>query len=201
MAMVLPEAPCESLAENFGDGVVAPVLWGLILGLPGIVAYKALNTADSMIGHLDHRYREFGWAAARLDDVANWVPARVAGFLLAVSGIQRGAGRTRDALEVMWRDGDTHRSLNAGVIPRHPWPARLDLRLAGPRRYQGVVTDDPWLGHGSIEATAADIRRGLRVYVGACLLFGRAGGRVVGCVAAPCRDAAAVTRAGLKTRP
>ena len=159
----------ESLAENFGDGVVAPVLWGLILGLPGIVAYKALNTADSMIGHLDHRYREFGWAAARLDDVANWVPARVAGFLLAVSGIQRGAGRTRDALEVMWRDGDTHRSLNAGY-PEAAMAGTLGLRLAGPRRYQGVVTDDPWLGHGSIEATAADIRRGLRVYVGACLL-------------------------------
>ena len=160
----------ESLAENFGDGVVAPVLWGLILGLPGIVAYKALNTADSMIGHLDHRYREFGWAAARLDDVANWVPARVAGFLLAVSGIQRGAGRTRDALEVMWRDGGTHRSVNAGY-PEASMAGALGLRLAGPRRYQGVVTDDPWLGHGSIEATAADIRRGLRVYVGACLLL------------------------------
>ena len=160
----------ESLAENFGDGVVAPVLWGLILGLPGIVAYKALNTADSMIGHLDRRYREFGWAAARLDDVANWVPARVAGFLLAVSGIQRGAGRTRDALEVMWRDGDTHRSLNAGY-PEAAMAGTLGLRLAGPRRYQGVVTDDPWLGDGSIEATAADIRRGLRVYVGACLLL------------------------------
>ena len=159
----------ESLAENFGDGVVAPVLWGLILGLPGIVAYKALNTADSMIGHLDHRYREFGWAAARLDDVANWVPARVAGFLLAVSGIQRGAGRTRDALEVMWRDGGTHRSVNAGY-PEAAMAGTLGLRLAGPRRYQGVVTDDPWLGDGSIEATAADIRRGLRVYVGACLL-------------------------------
>ena len=160
----------ESLAENFGDGVVAPVLWGLILGLPGIVAYKALNTADSMIGHLDRRYREFGWAAARLDDVANWVPARVAGFLLAVSGIQRGAGRTRDALEVMWRDGGTHRSVNAGY-PEASMAGALGLRLAGPRRYQGFVTDDPWLGHGSIEATAADIRRGLRVYVGACLLL------------------------------
>ena len=160
----------ESLAENFGDGVAAPILWGLLLGLPGVVAYKALNTADSMIGHLDHRYRDFGWAAARLDDLANWVPARIAGVLLAVAGIHLGAARMAHGLRVMWQDGGAHRSVNAG-FPEGAMAGALDLRLAGPRRYQGVVTADPWLGGGAAEATAGDIRRGLRVYVGACLLL------------------------------
>lgn len=160
----------ESLAENFNDGVVAPVLWGLLFGFPGIVGYKALNTADSMIGHLDPRYRDFGRAAARLDDAANWVPARVAGILLAVSGAQRGVGRVADALGVMWRDGAGHRSVNAGY-PEGAMAGALGMRLAGPRRYGGIVTADPWLGQGTWEATADDIRRGLRVYVGACLLL------------------------------
>ncbi len=160
----------ESLAENFNDGVVAPVLWGLLFGFPGIVAYKALNTADSMIGHLDSRYRDFGLAAARLDDAANWVPARVAGILLAASGAQRGVGRVADALRIMWRDGARHRSVNAGY-PEGAMAGALDLRLAGPRRYKGIVTADPWLGEGTSEATADDIRRGLRVYIGACLLL------------------------------
>ncbi len=160
----------ESLAENFSDGVVAPVLWGLLLGLPGIAAYKALNTADSMIGHHDHRYRDFGWAAARLDDAANWVPARVAGFLLVASGMQRGVGGARRALRIMRRDGGTHRSVNAGY-PEGAMAGVLGLRLAGPRRYRGVVTADPWLGDGAGEATTDDIRRALRVYIGACLLL------------------------------
>ncbi len=160
----------ESLAENFNDGVVAPVFWGLLLGLPGVVAYKALNTADSMIGHLNHRYRDFGWAAARLDDAANWVPARFAAILLAFSGVQSGVGRAVQGLRIMWRDGGTHRSVNAGY-PEGAMAGALGLRLAGPRRYRGAVTVDPWLGEGAAEATAADIRRGLRVYVGACLLL------------------------------
>ena len=158
----------ESLAENFGDGVVAPVLWGLLLGLPGIVAYKALNTADSMIGHLDDRYRDFGWAAARLDDLANWVPARLAGVLLAVSAIQLGGGRMARSWRVMRRDGGAHRSVNAGY-PEGAMAGALGLRLAGPRWYRGEPAADRWLGDGRAAATAADIRRGLRVYVGACL--------------------------------
>lgn len=160
----------ESLAENFADGVVAPVLCCLLFGLPGIVAYKTLNTADSMIGHRDRRYRDFGWAAARLDDLANWVPARVAGLLLAAAGMQSGVCRTTHALRIMWRDGGTHRSVNAGY-PEGALAGVLGIRLAGPRRYRGVVTADPWLGDGAVEATAADIRRGLRVYVAACLLL------------------------------
>ncbi len=163
-------AAVESLAENFNDGVVAPVFWGLLFGLPGMVAYKALNTADSMIGHLDFRYRDFGWAAARLDDVANWAPARIAGVLLALSGGQRRVGIVAQALEIMWRDGGAHRSVNAGY-PEGAMAGALDLRLAGPRHYQGAVTPDPWLGNGTMEATAHDIRRGLRVYVGACALL------------------------------
>ena len=150
--------------------MVGPVLWGLLLGLPGITAYKALNTADSMIGHRDHRYRDFGWAAARLDDVANWVPARVAGFLLAVAGAPSKVGSAMHGLRIMWRDGGTHRSVNAGY-PEGAMAGVLGLRLAGPRRYRGVATADPWLGDGAAEATPADIRRALRVYVVACLLL------------------------------
>ena len=160
----------ESLAENFSDGVVAPVLWGLLLGLPGVAAYKALNTADSMIGHHDPRYRDFGWAAARLDDVANWAPARLAGFLLVVAAARSEVGNAMHGLRIMWRDGGTHRSVNAGY-PEGAMAGVLGLRLAGPRRYRGVVTADPWLGDGAHEATAADIRRALRVYAGACLLL------------------------------
>lgn len=133
-------AAVESAAENFSDGLVAPVFWYLLAGLPGLVLYKAVNTADSMIGHRSPRYRAFGWAAARLDDGLNLVPARLAGVLLALTTGRRTGG----VLAGMWRDAGLHRSPNAGW-PEAAMAAALDLALAGPRRYGAEVVDDPWL--------------------------------------------------------
>lgn len=146
-------AAIESAAENFSDGVVAPAFWFAVAGLPGIVLYKAVNTADSMIGHRSERYAEFGWAAARLDDVLNWIPARLSGFLICL------AGPRPSALRVMWRDSGLHRSPNAGW-PEAAAAAVLDVALAGPRVYGGVVTDDPYVHpQGSRHPGPGDIRR------------------------------------------
>lgn len=150
-------AAIESAAENFSDGVVAPAFWFALLGLPGILAYKTINTADSMIGHMSERYRAFGWAAARLDDVLNWVPARIAGGILCL------VGGGRAAAEVMLRDADLHRSPNAGW-PEAAMAASLGVALAGPRVYGGVPTDDAYLNpQGRREATPADIRAAVRL--------------------------------------
>lgn len=131
-------AAIESAAENWSDGVVAPAFWFSIAGLPGIAVYKIVNTADSMIGHRTDRYEQFGWAAARLDDLLNWVPARLSGLLLCLVG-GRGA-----ALRVMWRDARKHKSPNAGW-PESATAATLGIALAGPRVYGGKKTDDSFL--------------------------------------------------------
>jgi adenosylcobinamide-phosphate synthase len=150
-------AAIESAAENFSDGVVAPVFWFLIGGLPGIAIYKAVNTADSMIGHRSERFAEFGWAAARLDDVLNWVPARLAGLLICV------VGGGRAAMEVMWRDAPLHKSPSAGW-PEAATAASLGIALAGPRVYDGVLTDDPYMNAGGRKAAGpADIEDAVRV--------------------------------------
>jgi len=162
-------AAIESLAENFSDGVVAPVFWFLLLGLPGICAYKAVNTLDSMIGHRSPRYRAFGWAAARLDDLANLVPARLAGLLIAVAGGLTPRASGWDALMIMVRDARKHRSPNAGW-PEGAMAGALDLSLAGPRRYGAELVDDPWIGAGSEDAGSAEIRRALGVFVVACVV-------------------------------
>ncbi|MCH8953453.1 MAG: cobalamin biosynthesis protein, partial [Proteobacteria bacterium] len=154
-------AAIESAAENFSDGVVAPVFWFLVGGLPGIAVYKAVNTADSMIGHRSERYAEFGWAAARLDDVLNWIPARLAGGLICLVGpMSFGGGRA--ALAVMLRDAGLHKSPSAGW-PEAATAASLEIALAGPRIYGGVVTDDPYLNAGGRrEAGPADIEAAVR---------------------------------------
>ncbi len=163
-------AALESLAENFSDGVVAPLFWGLLLGLPGMLAYKAVNTADSMIGHRTRRHEAFGWAAARLDDLANLVPARIAGALLALSALFLPRTSAGAAFAAMLRDAGKHRSPNAGW-PEASMAGALGLALAGPRRYGGTIVNDAWMGEGGrSNATAADIRRGLRIYVIACAL-------------------------------
>jgi adenosylcobinamide-phosphate synthase len=150
-------AAIESAAENFSDGVVAPVFWFLVAGLPGIALYKAVNTADSMIGHRSARYAEFGWAAARLDDVLNWVPARLAGFLICV------VGGGRAAVEVMRRDAYLHKSPSAGW-PEAATAASLEIALAGPRVYYGVLTDDPYMNAGArTEAGPVDIEAAVRL--------------------------------------
>jgi adenosylcobinamide-phosphate synthase len=162
-------AAIESLVENFSDGVVAPALFYAAFGLPGLFVYKTVNTLDSMIGHKTPRHRDFGWAAARLDDLLNLVPARVSGMLLAVAAVAVPKARTLPAFRVMLRDAGKHRSPNAGW-PEAAAAGALDLALAGPRRYHGEVVNDPWLGDGRARATAADISRALRLYVIACVV-------------------------------
>jgi adenosylcobinamide-phosphate synthase len=162
-------AAIESCAENFSDGVAAPAFWLALLGLPGLIAYKAINTADSMIGHRSPRHESFGWASARLDDLVNLIPARLSGLLLAiVAPIARGT--TAGALRVMWRDAAKHRSPNAGW-PESAAAGALGLALAGPRRYRERIVDDVFLNAEARKAaTPDDIRRALDLLVAACLL-------------------------------
>jgi adenosylcobinamide-phosphate synthase len=164
-------AAIESLAENFSDGVVAPVFWYLLLGLPGLFAYKMANTLDSMIGHRTPRYRSFGWAAARFDDVLNTVPARLSGLLLAAAAVFAKKCRPGHALAIMLRDGRKHHSPNAGW-PESAMAGALGLALAGPRRYPEGLVADPWLGDGSARAATSDITRALQLYRLACLIQG-----------------------------
>lgn len=162
-------AAIESCAENFSDGVVAPVFWLALAGLPGILIYKAVNTADSMIGHRNPRYQSFGWAAACLDDLLNLAPARLAGALLALSAPLAG-GSIKAAFRTMGRDAHKHRSPNAGW-PESAMAGALGLALAGPRIYGGAVVDDPFLNAGARrDATPDDIGRALRVMLGGCVL-------------------------------
>jgi len=155
-------AAVESLAESVCDGVIAPLFWLAIGGLPGIWAYKALNTADSLIGHKEARWRQFGWAAARADDLANLIPARIAGWLLCLA-----AGR---GWQVMWRDCRNHASPNAGW-PEAAMAGALEIKLAGPVVYDGVRHDKPWIGDGNAILTAADVDRALKLYRRACALL------------------------------
>jgi adenosylcobinamide-phosphate synthase len=160
-------AAIESTAENFADGVVAPLFWGMLFGLPGMAAYKAINTLDSMIGHRSPRYVHFGRFAAHLDDVANWLPARLSALLILGAALCL-PGMTPDAgWRAMWRDASRHRSVNAGW-PEAAMAGALGLRLAGPRRYAGELVDDAWMGNGRAAATPSDIRRGLRLLALAC---------------------------------
>jgi adenosylcobinamide-phosphate synthase len=164
-------AAIESLAENFSDGVVAPALWYALLGLPGLFLYKTVNTLDSMIGHRSPKYRAFGWAAARLDDVMNFVPARLAGLALALAGLLLPGMKSTHAVTAMIRDAGKHRSVNAGW-PEAAMAGALGLALAGPRRYGGAVVEDAWIGSGRARAMPADIGRALALYVVACLVHG-----------------------------
>jgi adenosylcobinamide-phosphate synthase len=154
-------AAIESLAESFNDGIVAPVFWLALGGLPGLFAYKALNTADSLIGHREPRWRMFGWAAARADDVANLIPARLAGLSIVVAG---GGG-----LGVMWRDASKHASPNAGW-PEAAMAGALRVQLGGAATYEGVRHERPIFGTGRLPDTA-DLQRALRIYLGACALL------------------------------
>lgn len=163
-------AAIESLSENFSDGIVAPAFWLGVGGLPGGALYKAINTADSMIGHKNPRHLAFGWAAARLDDLVNLPASRLTALLLTVAaGLDRQAD-ARAAWCSVRRDAQRHRSPNAGW-PEAAMAGALGLRLAGPRVYGAVRVEDGWIGDGRAEATAADIRRALGLYRRACLLL------------------------------
>jgi adenosylcobinamide-phosphate synthase len=156
-------AAIESLAENFSDGIIAPVLWLAIAGLPGGALYKAINTADSMIGHRTPRHDMFGWAAARLDDLVNLPASRLTALLLIVAAKLRKDASAGDAWRAVWRDASRHRSPNAGY-PEAAMAGALGLSLAGPRTYGGVQVDDAMMGDGRRDATATDIRRALSLY-------------------------------------
>jgi adenosylcobinamide-phosphate synthase len=158
----IARAAIESLAESFCDGIAAPLFWLLLLGLPGVWAYKAINTADSLIGHREERWRAFGWAAARTDDLLNLLPARIGGALICIAG---GVG-----WQVMLRDARNHASPNAGWTEA-AMAGALGLRLAGPIAYDGAMIDKPWIGAGRATADAKDVRRALAVYRRACLLL------------------------------
>jgi adenosylcobinamide-phosphate synthase len=156
-------AAIESLAENFSDGVVAPVFWLALGGLAAGAAYKAVNTADSMVGHRTDRFAAFGWAAARLDDLVNLPASRLTALLLiAAAGTTPGASAA-ESLRAVRRDARRHRSPNAGY-PEAAMGGALGLALAGPRIYGGIQIDDALMGDGRREATAADIRAALALY-------------------------------------
>jgi adenosylcobinamide-phosphate synthase len=156
-------AAIESLAENFSDAVVAPSFWMLIAGLPGAAIYKAINTADSMIGHRTERHEDFGWAAARLDDLVNLPASRLAALLLIGGAYSTQGASPARAVDTVKRDASRHRSPNAGC-PEAAMAGALGIAIAGPRTYEGVVVDDSWMGNGRSAVTAADIRAALSLY-------------------------------------
>lgn len=166
----IARAAIESLAENFSDGVVAPIFWGVLAGLVGIAGYKAANTADSMIGHRTPRFAAFGWAAAKLDDALNVFPARLSAGLIAVAALFHPKADSRGAITIARRDAFYHRSPNAGW-PEGAMAGALNIKLAGPRLYHGTMTDDRFLGDGREEADAQDIVRALQLYRTACSLL------------------------------
>jgi adenosylcobinamide-phosphate synthase len=159
----IARAAIESLAENFSDGVVAPALWLAIGGLAGAAAYKAINTADSMIGHRTSRHEAFGWAAARLDDVVNLPASRLSALLIIAAAATTSLTAAAQAWRAVVRDAPRHRSPNAGY-PEAAMAGALNLALAGPRTYAGVEIEDAIMGHGRRVAVAADIRKALALF-------------------------------------
>lgn len=156
-------AAIESLAENFSDGIVAPVFWLTLGGLAGGAAYKAINTADSMIGHRTPRYGDFGFAAARLDDLVNLPASRLSALLIiAAAAISKNASASQ-AWRAVRRDAHHHRSPNAGY-PEAAMAGALGLALAGPRVYGGVMVEDAAMGNGRSDAGPTDIRAALALY-------------------------------------
>jgi adenosylcobinamide-phosphate synthase len=161
-------AAIESLAENFSDGVAAPLFWMVVAGLPGALAYKAINTADSMIGHRTQRHQAFGWASARCDDLVNLPASRLSALWLVLAAIPLGLS-PGGALRTIRRDAGHHRSPNAGW-PEAAMAGALGIRLSGPRIYNGVPVEERWVGVGRSELTAKDIRTALKLYRTACAL-------------------------------
>jgi len=165
-------AAIESLAENFSDGVVAPAFWYLVFGLPGIVAYKMINTADSMIGHRSERYLFFGRVTAQADDFANWLPARLSALIVALAALLLdGAAAGRAAASTVWRDAGLHRSPNAGW-PEAAFAGALGIALGGSRVYATETVSQAWLnGAGRIGLDASDIDRALKLFAWSCFVL------------------------------
>ena len=162
-------AAIESLAENYSDAVTALAIWCALLGLPGAVACKAVNTADSMIGHRSDRYRQFGRFAARLDDLVNLPASRLSAAWIVLAATTMPGASPAGAFRAVRRDARRHRSVNAGW-PEAAMAGALGLRLGGPRQYAEGLVDDPWMGDGRAAATEADIDRALRLYRRACAI-------------------------------
>ena len=165
----IARAAIESLAENTSDGVTAPLFWGALFGLPGLFAYKAINTLDSMIGHRSPRFEAYGKVAARLDDLVNLVPARLTGLLFGL------VSWSKTSIAVMLRDASLHRSPNAGW-PEAAMAGALRTRLSGPRGYEDGFANEPWLNAEGCDPSMADLARALALYryaiavTGLCLL-------------------------------
>ena len=151
-------AALETLAENLSDGVIAPLFWLAVLGVPGMVAYKMVNTLDSMIGYKTERYKDFGCWAARIDDVANYIPARLTALLMIVGE----ASPTTSLLSFVWRNGRRHASPNSGY-PEAALAGILGCRFGGPHYYFGVLFDKPYIGENDRELTTADMQKAVRI--------------------------------------
>ena len=163
-------AAIESLAENFGDGVVAPAFWYLVFGLPGLLVYKMINTADSMIAHRNEKYLHFGRAAAKVDDLANWLPARLSALLIIVGGtLIFGLNAGIYALKTVLRDAGLHRSPNAGW-PEAGMAGVCNIALGGPRKYQGKIVSQAFINAtGKRDLAAVDIDSAMKVFSLACI--------------------------------
>lgn len=162
-------AAIESCAENYSDGIVSPLFWYVLLGLPGLLAFKAVSTLDSMVGYLNDKYRDFGWASAKFDDVLNYLPARLSGWIFVTAALVVPRADAKRAKRIMLRDCRIHHSPNAGW-PETAMAGALGVRLLGPRQYDGYSVDDPWIGEGPYELTYKDIKRSLKIFVVACLI-------------------------------
>ena len=149
-------AALETLAENLSDGVIAPLFWFAILGVPGMLTYKMINTLDSMIGYKTERYRDFGCWAAHIDDVANYIPARLTALLMAIASPQKGL------LRFIWRNGRRHASPNSGY-PEAALAGILNCRFGGPHYYFGQLFPKPYIGENERELTTADMKYAVRI--------------------------------------
>lgn len=149
-------AALETLAENLSDGIIAPLFWYAILGLPGMMAYKMVNTLDSMIGYKNKRYREFGWAAAKIDDIANYIPARITALLMVV------ASGNLSLLKFVWKYGPQHASPNSGW-PEAALAGILNCRFGGSHDYFGETVYKPYIGENDRELTTADMEKAIRI--------------------------------------
>ena len=149
-------AALETLAENLSDGVIAPLFWLAILGLPGMMAYKMINTLDSMIGYKTERYKDFGCWAAHIDDIANYIPARLTALLMAIASPRKGL------LRFIWRNGRRHASPNSGY-PEAALAGILNCRFGGPHYYFGQLFDKPYIGENERELTTVDMKHAVRI--------------------------------------
>ncbi|MBR5326772.1 MAG: cobalamin biosynthesis protein CobD [Prevotella sp.] len=155
-AQEIRTAALETLAENLSDGVIAPLFWLAIGGVPAMVAYKMVNTLDSMIGYRTERYKDFGCWAAHIDDVANYIPARITALLMVIA-----AGKPQ-LLGFVWRNGRNHASPNSGY-PEAALAGILNCRFGGPHYYFGELFDKPYIGENARELTTADMQKAVRI--------------------------------------